>query len=165
MPRDFSRLIASLSDSNAAKRAEAAEQLAQLGADAQPAAVALVLACGDEADEVRQWAAAALEQMGPPQPSDVEHLTPLIEAQSPDVGYWAVTLLGRLKAGAASAVEALAYAIAGSPHPSVRQRSAWAAGQIGPAAVAALPSLRKAADDPDSRLARLAQQAIDQITG
>jgi HEAT repeat protein len=163
MPID--RLIASLSDSNAAKRAEAAEQLAQLGSDAQPAAVALILACGDEAEEVRQWATAALEEMGPPQASDADHLISLIEVQSPDVGYWAVTLLGRLGTDAAPAVQALAHAVAGSPHASVRQRSAWALGQIGPAAVAALPSLRKAADDPDPRLARLATEAIDQITG
>jgi hypothetical protein len=40
-----------------------------------------------------------------------------------------------------------------------------ALGEIGPAAAAALPHLRKAAADPDPRLARLAQQAIDQIGG
>jgi HEAT repeat protein len=163
MPID--QLIANLSDPDPGKRAEAAEQLAQLGPDAQPAAVALVLANGDESEEVRQWATAALEEMGPPQASDADHLTALIAAQSPDVGYWAATLLGRLGADAVPAVEGLSHAVIGSPHLSVRQRSAWALGEIGPAAAAALPSLRKAADDPDPRLARLAQQAVDQVTG
>ena len=56
-------------------------------------------------------------------------------------------------------------AVAGSPHLPVRQRAAWALGEIGPAAAAAVPTLQKAAGDPDPRLARLAQEAIDQIAG
>ena len=92
---------AALSDAEVAKRAQAAEELAQLGSEARPAAVALVLACGDEAEEVRQWATSALEEMGPPEASDVGPLISFIEAKSPDVGYWAATLLGRLKADAA----------------------------------------------------------------
>ena len=127
--------------------------------------MALVLACGDEAEEVPQWVASAREEMGPPETSDVSPLVSLIEAKSPDVGYWAATLLGRLKAEAAPAVDALADAVARSPHLPVRQRAAWALGEIGPAAAAALPSLRKAATDADPRLARLAQQAIEQIGG
>jgi HEAT repeat protein len=163
MPSNLSQLIASLSARDADQRAQAAEQLAQLGADAQPAAVALVLACGDEAEEVRQWATSALEELGPPEATDVSQLISLIEAKSADVGYWAVTLLGRLKAQAAPAVETLAHAVTESQHLAVRQRAAWALGEIGPAAAATLPTLRKAAGDPDPRLARLARQAIEQI--
>jgi HEAT repeat protein len=93
-------------------------------------------------------------------------LISLIEAKSPDVGYWAATLLGRLKADAAPAVDALAQAVGGSAnHLPVRQRSAWALGEIGPAAAVALPSLRNATGNLDPRLARLAQQAIGQIAG
>ena len=163
MPTNLSSLIAALSDNNADNRAQAAEQLAVLGTDAQPAAVALVLACGDEAEEVRQWATSALEQLGPPEASDAEPLTSLIDAKSSDVGYWAATLLGRLKS--ASSVDALAHAVAGSPHLSVRQRAAWALGEIGSAAIAAVPNLQKAAADPDPRLAWLAQEAIQKIAG
>jgi HEAT repeat protein len=101
MPNDISRLLSELSARNAEQRAQAAEQLALLGSDAQPAAVALVLACGDEAEEVRGWAASALEQIGPPEPSDVDQLASLVKAKSPDVGYWAATLLARLKTRAA----------------------------------------------------------------
>ncbi len=89
MPSKLSTLIAALSAPDAAVRAQAAEQLAQLGPEARPAAVALVLASGDEEEEVREWAVGALEQMGPPEATDVGHLASLVEARSPDVGYWA----------------------------------------------------------------------------
>lgn len=165
MATKLSILIAALSAPDAAKRAEAAEELAQLGPDAQPAAVALVVACGDEEEEVRQWATAALEQLRPPLASDMGQLATLIEARSPDVGYWAATLLGRLKGEAAEAVDALAHAIAGQSDIAVRQRAAWALGEIGPAAATGLPSLRQAAGDADPRLSRLAQEAIGKIAG
>lgn len=97
MGTGLSRWLASLSAPDADTRTQAAEQLAQLGPDAQPAAVALVLACGDEVEEVRQWATAALEQMGPPEASDVAHLASFLEGRLPDVGYWAATLLGDLR--------------------------------------------------------------------
>jgi HEAT repeat protein len=157
------QLTADLSAPDASQRSQAAEQLAQLGPDAQPAAIALVLACGDKAEEVRQWASSALENLGPPESSDVGQLISLIEAKSPDVGFWAATLLGRLKAEAAPAVDTLARTVASPAALSVRQRAAWALGEIG--SPAAIPSLKAAASDPDPRLARLAQQAIGQITG
>jgi HEAT repeat protein len=163
MPIDH--LIADLTAPDASKRAQAAEQLAQLGSDAQPAAVALVRATGDDGEEVRQWAASALEEMGPPSVSDLNQLAALIEDHSSDVGYWATTLLGRLKAEAAPAVNALARAVGGQQAIAVPQRAAWPLGEIGPAAVAALPTLKQVASDPDPRLARLAQQAISQIAG
>ena len=165
MQDDLPKLIAALSAPDAAKRTEAAEQISLLGPDAQPAAIALVLACGDEVEEVRQWATAALEQLGPPEASDVGQLAILVEARSSDVGYWAATLLGRLKGEATPAVDALARAVTGPLDLSVRQRAAWALGEIGPGAAAALPSLQKAAADPDPRLSRLAKQAISQIAG
>ena len=165
MPTKLSVLTAALSAPDAATRAGAAEELAQLGPDAQPAAVALVLACGDEEEEVRQWATAALEQLGPPLASDVAQLETLIEARSPDVGYWAATLLGRLKGEAAAAVDTLARAVAGQCGIAVRQRAAWALGEIGPASATAIPSLRKAAGDADPRLSRLSQEAIEKIAG
>jgi HEAT repeat protein len=93
----------------------------------------------------------------------MDQLISLIEAKSPDVGYWAATLLGRLGADAAVVVDALVRAVASSAALSVRQRAAWAMGEIG--SPAAIPSLKTAASDPDPRLARLAQEAIEQITG
>jgi len=163
MPTSISSLIAALSTPEPDKRAEAAAQLAQVGPDAQPAAIALVLACGDEVEEVRQWAAAALEELGPPSSSDVAQLTALIDARSPDVGYWAATLLGRLKEEAAPAVDALALSVAGKQNVAVRQRAAWALGESGPAAAAATPALQKAVGDADPRLARIAAQSLKKM--
>ena len=165
MNSDLSQLIDDLAAPDPATRSQAAERLSQLGSDAQPAAVALVRACGDPEEEVLQWATGALEALGPPLVSGVDQLAALIDDQSPDVAYWAATLLGRLTAAAAPAVEVLTHAVAGTADLSVRQRAAWALGEIGPAAAAALPALRQAVTDPDPRLSRLAQQAIDRIAG
>jgi HEAT repeat protein len=132
MKSNIFALISALSNVDAASRTQAAEQLTQLGTDAQPAAVALVLACGDEAEDVRKSAMSALEKMGTPEGADISQLIALIKAKSPDVGYWAVTLLGRLKTEAAPALDDLAQAAAESPHLLVRQRAAWALAEIDP---------------------------------
>lgn len=165
MPKNLSTLIAALSAKEPERRADAAEQLAQLATDARSAAVALVLACADESEEVRQWATSGLEQLGPPEAADVGQLASLLPARSSDIGYWAATLLGRLQAEAAPAVDALASAVAEHAELAVRQRAAWALGEIGPAAGAAAPTLQKAANDPDARLARLAAESLRKIAG
>lgn len=163
MPSKLSTLIAALSANEADRRVQATEQLAQLGAEARPAAVALVLACGDEEEQVRQWAQSALEGMGPPDVADLGQLTSLVPARSPIVGYWATTLLGRLQERASPATEALAKAVLAGTDISVRQRAAWALGEIGSAAAGAVPALKQAAADPDPRLSRLAQEALERI--
>ena len=106
---------------------------------------------------------AALEEMGPPQASDVGELAALVGDPGADVAYWAVTLLGRLEAEAAPAVAALGAAVSDAQEMSVRQRAAWALGKIGPPAVPAIDALRRAESDEDPRLARLARQAIERI--
>ena len=57
------RITVQLSDPDPQKRSQAAERLSHLGRDACQAAVALVLAAGDEAEEVQEWAVAALEEL------------------------------------------------------------------------------------------------------
>jgi HEAT repeat protein len=156
---DLSALVRSLASGSADERADAAQRLAQMEAEAQPAAVPLVEACAADDDAARPWVTAALESLGPPRPSDLPQLVALLPHVSPDVGYWAATLLGRLKSDAAPAVAALAKALSGSA-PRVRQRAAWALGQIGPAAGAARSELETAAAEPDPRLAALAREAL-----
>jgi HEAT repeat protein len=128
-------------------------------------AVALVKATGDDAEEVREYAAAALEEMGPPEVEDVGSLAALLSDSAADAGYWAATLLGRLEANAVPAVPLLAAAVTGSTNMSVRQRAAWALGKIGPPAGPALNALKQAATSDNPRLARLAHRAIEQISG
>jgi HEAT repeat protein len=163
MATDVSHLIAELRAASAATRSQAAEQLSHLGTGASEAAVPLVQACADGEDEVRQWAAAALEELGAPLASDLEPLIALLQDEQGDVGYWAVTLLGRLGSEAAAAVPVLAGVLASNRDLAVRERAAWALGQIGPPAAAACPQLQQAAAGDAARLARLAQQALRQI--
>lgn len=160
---DISRLINNLNSSQVGVRAEAAEQLAQQGDAAAPAVIGLLRNVGDSDETVREWSVAALEGLGTPSVDDLDALIDQIDAEQPDVGYWAATLLGRLEADAAPAVDALARAAAGHPESQVRQRAVWALGKIGPAAGNAVPVLKQAAQSSEPRLARLAEQALTQI--
>jgi HEAT repeat protein len=160
---DLVSLLAAVSDADLARRRTAAQGLAQLGEQAQGAAVPLVRLMAEEDEETRQWASSALEDLGPPSREDAVALTALLDHLQADVGYWAATLLGRLGEGGAAAVEPLGRTLLHSPHATVRQRAAWALGQIGPPAQGALAALNQAASSDDPRLARLAQQAAEAI--
>ena len=96
MTESMLALIAGLLAPQPAERAAAAERLARLEHAAQPAAVALVEAMGDPDDHVKNWVNAALEGLGPPSAEDLQPLVRLLTHESPDVAYWAATLLGRL---------------------------------------------------------------------
>jgi HEAT repeat protein len=158
-------LIEHLSAPDAEARATAAEALCRAGESAASAATALVAACGDDDDSVREWAAAALEDLGPPPSGQIADLIPLATADHPLVAYWAVTLLGRGGEGAASAVPALEACLAPGKAIEVRQRACWALGKIGPAAASARAALTAAVSDADPRLARLAGEALAGLTG
>jgi HEAT repeat protein len=159
---DVNVLAQQLLDKQVEVRAKAAEQLSQQGEEARAAAVALVQACGDE-EAVSQWAVEALEQLGPPPGSAVKQLIPLVAHPHELVAYWAATLLGRLQDQAIAAVPALASALNDSPHVAVRQRAAWAIGQIGERSGPTMAALTAAARSSDPRLARMAKQALEQL--
>src|SRR5690349_21052159 len=108
MAASLGTLVTELRDPSVEVRLNATEALARMGEEAQPAAVALVAACGDVDSEVRDWATAALEGMGPPSTDDLQPLIDLLPVDNPLVGCWAATLLGRLEASAGDAVDALA---------------------------------------------------------
>jgi HEAT repeat protein len=162
---EVSELSLDLSSPDPKKRGDAAQRLARLGEEARAAAIPLVRATADDDEQVREWATAALEELGPPAIDDLEALSALLPEDQADVGYWAATLLGRLREQAAPAVLALITALVDSPHPQVRQRAAWALGRIGPQAKSAINRLEQAARSKDSRLAKLAERAIVQIRG
>lgn len=160
---DATVLAHQLRDKQVEVRARAAEELSQQGEDAGAAAVELVEACGDD-ESVSQWAVSALEQLGPPPTSSVEPLEKLTAASHELVSYWAVTLLGRLREVAERAIPAIVSALGKSPHTSVRQRAAWALGQIGVPSEAVTTALATAAQASDARLSRIAQQTLEQLT-
>lgn len=164
-PSDAGELAALLSSTDLESRRLAAERLARMAEEAAPAAAALVRACGDADEQVREHAVAALEDLGTPPTVAVSGLVGLIDHPQPLVGYWATTLLGRAGADAASAVPALTKCLDSTADLSVRQRAAWALGKVGPAATAACETLRRAAGEADERLARLASEALAAIGG
>jgi HEAT repeat protein len=161
----ISELVQRLLGDDAATRATAAEQLCRAGEAAADAAVPLVRACGDPEPQVRDWAVAALEELGAPPVNALDELMELAASNHPLVAYWAITLLGRSGQAAAAAVRMLAERLGPASDPAVAQRAAWALGKIGPAAASAAGSLRTAADSDDPRLARLAQEALSAISG
>lgn len=156
-------LVAQLQSKTQAEQIAAAEALAHLGSDAQPAAVDLVVALRTADDSMREWCTAALEDLGPPLDSQISQLIELSGDKSTDAAYWAVTLLGRAGADAAAAVPKLVEIVESSREAAVRERAAWALGKLGPIAATAAPSLRKAAAGSEARLARLANQALGAI--
>jgi HEAT repeat protein len=156
------QLIDDLNSARVEVRRRAAEHLARHpGAGA--ATVSLVRACADSDEQVREWAVAALEELGAPSPEDVAALVNLVTAPCSDTAYWAATLLGRLGPPAAASVSQLTRVVESGADAAVRQRAVWALGRIGPAAAAAGPALKKAAAASDPRLARLAAAALVSI--
>ncbi len=155
-------LVDRLRSASTSDRRAAAQQLARLGPAARPAAVALAEAAGDADEEVREWAAAALEELGAPAAEDVPRLSALLASDEP-VAYWAATLLGRMEGDGQAAVTSLVAALRTHPAVAVRQRAAWALGKMGSAAAAATAALEEAALADDARLARLAGQALRQV--
>jgi len=158
-------LVERMMGSDAGERAGAAEALCRAGEAASSAATALVTACSDVDDGVREWAAAALEELGPPPLDQIADLITLAAADHPLVVYWAVTLLGRGGEGASSAVPVLGACLAPGKAIEVRQRACWALGRIGAAAASVRPALTVAAADPDPRLSRLAGEVLASCGG
>lgn len=161
LPDEIATLVTRLGDPVAATRLDAAERLCRAGEAAASAAIALVKACGDDEPEVRDWAVAALEELGPPPDGTTPELQALIDRGEPLVAYWAITLLGRSGQAAATAVNTLTGCLTSASDPAVAQRAAWALGKIGSAAAA--PALRDASQSADPRLARLASEALAAI--
>jgi HEAT repeat protein len=163
MSADLQSLIHQLLSVKSSEQLAAAEALARLGEDAQPASVALVSTLRTSDPATREWLATALETLGPPASTQIGELTKLAGDPSLDAAYWAITLLGRAGSDAASAVGALVNILRDSEESALRERAAWALGNIGPAAASAVPSLREAAAGSEPRLARLAHQALGEI--
>jgi HEAT repeat protein len=158
---NISQQINDLNSPQVSLRRRAAEQLA--GCPDAAAAVSLARACGDADEQVREWAVAALEQMGAPDAADAAALADLLAAAQGDVRYWSATLLGRLGEQAASTVGPLIRAIDGDADMAVRQRAAWAIGQMGRSAASAREVLTRATLGGDARLARLARETLEKI--
>ena len=142
------------------ERTAAAEALSLMGPDAAFASVELVKACADE-DAVKEWSVAALEELGPPPVESLEELATLASAKDSLVAYWAITLLGRSAEAAQSSQEQLANVLQASTEMSVRQRAAWALGEMRATSDGAITALEEAAKSSDPRLSRIAAASLE----
>ena len=148
----------------AERRLAAAEALCALGASAAPATLELIDALADSDERVREAAGGALEAIEAPLGAFVSDLAQRLTAANSHQSFWAATMLGRLGVEASPAIESLARVVADAAAPlAVRQKSAWALGQIGASAQSALPQLQQAAASDDPRLTRLAHGAMQAI--
>jgi HEAT repeat protein len=163
MNTDLTQLIAQLEGTDADAQIAAANELASRGRDAQGAIVALVRTVGIPNEEVLEACTAALEEAGPPTADQIQPLKSLVSDCSGDIAYWAATLIGRAGVDAAPAVPALVQVLESEADLPVRERAAWALGQIGPPAKNAVTALTAAANCEDARLARLAKKALEAI--
>jgi HEAT repeat protein len=163
MTGDIASWAKELESPDVERRRHAAAKLSACGTDARSAAPALVRCASDPDDVVRESAVAALEDLGEPEESALASLLDSSNSANADVAYWAVTLIGRLGNRGAAAVPQLSAAVSNHPANSVRERATWALGQIGPPARSAVAVLQAAANSADSRLARLAREALQRI--
>lgn len=113
-----------------AGKISAAETLASMAEDAQPAIVALVQHCGTDDEELRDWCTSALESVGPPTAEQIDELALLAGSANTNVAFWAATLLGRAGTMALPAAPALAERSNDPSTPEVQKRAAWALERI-----------------------------------
>tara|TARA_R110002049_G_scaffold2750_2_gene21641 strand:- start:493669 stop:494484 length:816 start_codon:yes stop_codon:yes gene_type:complete len=145
----------------------ALRQIARAG-DAQGVTAQAVHLAGSPHDEVRVWAAEALESSVRPAAHEADVLVrQLAESRDGEVCYWSATMLGRIgeaiggdPQAASAAVSALESCLRDSMYLPARERAAWALRQLGPVSISAVPTLRAVADDAPPRLPRLTKEAI-----
>lgn len=124
----------------------------------------IVRLAGHHDDEVRMWAAEALESSVQPDASEQLLLIQLLESShDSEICYWSATMLGRLGTEASAAARALQRCASQSGYLPARERATWALSQIGPAARIAIPTLQQAAETAPPRLRRLATATLQTL--
>ena len=123
-------LLKQLQGSDLPAQIAAAETLASLAEEAQPAIVALVQHCGSDNEDLRNWCSASLEEIGAPTVAQIDELALLASSANSDVAFWAATLLGRAGPVASSATAILQDRSNDASAPAVQRRAAWALHRI-----------------------------------
>ena len=163
---DVAQATANLKSSDAAVRAAAAEQLAHLEDGAQAAGPALAVATADGDESVRAVGHRRARVTRTASGRRHRGTRQIASRHAAGCRLLGGHILGRLGDGAGDAktVTALITALNSHPEAAVRERAAWALGQVGPGALAALPALQAVGGTTNPRLSRLAKQAIEQIS-
>jgi len=123
-------LINQLQDADLRMQVAAAESLAGLANQAQPAIVALVQHSGSADEDLCNWCTAALEEIGPPTVEQIDELALLASSANSDVAFWATTSLGRAGSLATSATTILKQRSNDASTPEVKKRAIWALEKI-----------------------------------
>lgn len=159
---EVDRLRAELANADEGRRLTAAEKLMTTPELARQLAPELLALCATKDESLREVVMGAIEGMGPPSVSRAVEVGAFLAGEEAQV-YWSATLLGRLGGPAGFAAEELAKVLSDSTSMTLRERCAWALGQMGPEAKASLPALEAATASPSPRLARFAREALIQI--
>ena len=155
--------ISVLGGSNTEEMVSALRQLSNADSVSGVTSLCVVLA-GHRDDEVRMWAAEALQRAVVSDETDVPQLAEhLRDPTDGEIAYWAATMLGRLGVAAEPAVDALESCINNSSYLPARERAAWALSCIGPSASSAMETLQRTSQNAPPRLKRLVIEAIEQI--
>lgn len=171
-------------------RWRAADALAKMGKDAAPAAGELVTALSDSDPLVRGVAVRAVAELapevadalppliamfpdteairavsrfGPAGAPAVPLLTELLKHETMGVRWQAVGALGKIREPALPALPEIIRLTLSDPEPRVREHSAEAIGNIGPAAADGIPALVKALKDAAPRVRRDAVRSLGQM--
>ncbi|WP_145115731.1 HEAT repeat domain-containing protein [Botrimarina mediterranea] len=162
---DVDQLAVALLTDKPSRRVAAAEELATLGPDASPAALALVTACGNPA--LVDLCIGTLEELGPPPVEQLPELAKLVASPDENVAYWAATMLGRSGEAATPFLAPLEETAKNDDALNeVRERAVWAIGKLGADAKPAEGTLRAIAESgPTPRIKRLASTALANLGG
>jgi HEAT repeat protein len=155
-----------LSHTSVAVRRAAVRELVESGGPHLGITAAVLALVVDRDDPTRQAACEALDRVIMPAPEELGSLIEIMRsACDGEVEYWTATMLGRLGASAARATGVLASALLDSSCLAARERAAWALTQIGPPARSSLNALRQIGKDDPPRLRRLAETAMQSLSG
>lgn len=119
-----------LQSNDLAEQITAAETLASLAEEAQPAIVPLVQHCGADDEDLCNWCTAALEEVGPPTADQIDELALLAGSANTNVAFWAATLLGRAGPIAETASAVLTQRSKDASASEVQKRAIWALEKI-----------------------------------
>ena len=117
-----------------------------------------------EQEELVNWATEALENMGPPLKSDIVWLGEIASNDSPDVIYWAVTLLGRSEDSIDSVQDALTRVfVAAKSTPTNRRRAILALAKVLTRNSNTELAIQSALNSDDSQLVSVAKEILQSV--
>ncbi len=163
-PNDIMVLVKSLEGTENQVRAQAAQALGNIGAEAKPAIPALLKLLRDEQNDVTSGMLAdALAKIGPPAKQDIGLLREAIKDPNTKVRAYAAASIGALGPDAGSLLALLVKA-ASDKHAEVRQNAVRSLGKMGGNGKDTIvPALTTALQDSEHEVRVAAAQALENM--